>query len=144
MAHPGQDTYAEALLDWIYRLQAEEGDPDLKVLVFTEFVPTQEMLYEFLTERGFPVVCLNGAMDMEERRRVQDGFATVKVLASSLAILTRSLAAAGLPAPALRPWRGNRSGGGAEIGLTRARRLVRCAIEARTGSARRQCHQGAR
>ena len=71
----GPDAKAEALLDWIYRLQAEEGDPDLKLLVFTEFVPTQEMLYEFLTERGFEVVCLNGSMDMEERKRVQDAFA---------------------------------------------------------------------
>jgi len=71
----GPDAKAEAILDWIYRLQAEEGDPDLKVLVFTEFVPTQEMLYEFLTERGFEVVCLNGSMDMEERKRVQDAFA---------------------------------------------------------------------
>jgi superfamily II DNA/RNA helicase len=71
----GPDAKAEALLDWIYRLQAEEGDPDLKVLVFTEFVPTQEMLYEFLTERGFEVVCLNGSMDLEERKRVQDAFA---------------------------------------------------------------------
>jgi len=71
----GPDVKAEALLDWIYRLQAEEGDPDLKVLVFTEFVPTQEMLYEFLTERGFEVVCLNGSMDMEERKKVQDAFA---------------------------------------------------------------------
>jgi len=71
----GPDAKAEALLDWIYRLQAEEGDPDLKVLVFTEFVPTQEMLYGFLTERGFEVVCLNGSMDMEERKRVQDAFA---------------------------------------------------------------------
>ena len=69
------DAKAEALLDWIYRLQAEEGDPDLKVLVFTEFVPTQEMLMRFLTERGFEVVCLNGSMDMEERKRVQDAFA---------------------------------------------------------------------
>jgi len=71
----GPDAKAEALLDWIYRLQAEEGDPNLKVLVFTEFVPTQEMLYEFLTERGFEVVCLNGSMDMKERKRVQDAFA---------------------------------------------------------------------
>jgi len=71
----GPDAKAEALLDWIYRLQAEEGDPNLKVLVFTEFVPTQEMLYEFLTERGFEVVCLNGSMGMEERTRVQDAFA---------------------------------------------------------------------
>ncbi|MCL4514306.1 MAG: DEAD/DEAH box helicase [Firmicutes bacterium] len=71
----GPDVKAEALLDWIYRLQAEEGDPELKVLVFTEFVPTQEMLREFLSERGFAVVCLNGSMDMEERQRVQDAFA---------------------------------------------------------------------
>ncbi|HEY8532232.1 MAG TPA: helicase-related protein, partial [Limnochorda sp.] len=71
----GPDVKAEALLDWIYRLQAEEGDPDLKVLVFTEFVPTQEMLREFLTERGFTVLCLNGSMDLEERKRVQTAFA---------------------------------------------------------------------
>ncbi len=71
----GPDAKAEALLDWLYRLQAEEGETDLKTLVFTEFIPTQEMLREFLTERGFSVVCLNGAMEMEERRRVQEEFA---------------------------------------------------------------------
>ncbi|BBM69558.1 helicase-related protein [Rhodothermus marinus] len=71
----GPDAKAEALLDWIYRLQAEENDPNLKVLIFTEFVPTQEMLYEFLTERGFKVVCINGSMDLEERRRAQQNFA---------------------------------------------------------------------
>ncbi len=70
----GPDAKAEALLDWIYQLQAEEEDPELKVLVFTEFVPTQEMLSEFLTERGFKVVCLNGSMSMKERRQVQDAF----------------------------------------------------------------------
>jgi len=61
----GPDAKAEALLDWLYRLQQEEGDPDLKVLVFTEFIPTQEMLRAFLADRGFSVVCLNGSMDME-------------------------------------------------------------------------------
>lgn len=71
----GPDAKAEALLDWLYRLQSEEGDPELKALVFTEFVSTQEMLYRFLTERGFSVVCLNGSMDMEERKRVQEAFA---------------------------------------------------------------------
>src|SRR3954466_15989204 len=39
----GADAKAESLLDWIYRFQQEEGDPELKVLVFTEFVPTQQM-----------------------------------------------------------------------------------------------------
>ena len=71
----GPDAKAEALLDWLYRLQSEEGDPELKALVFTEFVPTQEMLRRFLTERGFSVACLNGSMDMEERKRVQEAFA---------------------------------------------------------------------
>jgi len=70
----GPDAKADALLDWVYRLQQEEGDPDLKVLIFTEFIPTQEMLYDFLTDRGFPVVCLNGSMDMDERKRAQDIF----------------------------------------------------------------------
>jgi len=80
----GVDAKAEALLDWIYRLQQEEADPDLKILIFTEFVPTQEMLSEFLTERGFPVVCLNGSMGMEERAKVQREFAgDARVLVST-------------------------------------------------------------
>ena len=78
------DAKAEALFSWIYRLQADEGDPGLKVLVFTEFVPTQEMLYEFLTERGISAACLNGSMDMDERVRVQKAFAEdVRVLIST-------------------------------------------------------------
>ena len=80
----GPDAKAEALLDWLYRLQAEENDPALKVLVFTEFVPTQEMLRQFLTERGFSVACLNGFMDMEERQQVQAAFARdVRILIST-------------------------------------------------------------
>jgi superfamily II DNA or RNA helicase len=80
----GPDAKAEALLDWLYRLQSKESDPELKALVFTEFVPTQEMLRQFLTERGFSVVCLNGSMDMEERKRVQEAFAKdVRILIST-------------------------------------------------------------
>ncbi|OSM08496.1 putative helicase domain-containing protein [Magnetofaba australis IT-1] len=71
----GPDAKAETLLDRIYTLQQEENDPDLKVLIFTEFVPTQEMLRQFLEDRGFPVVCLNGALSMEERKAAQLAFA---------------------------------------------------------------------
>ncbi|HRW93278.1 MAG TPA: helicase-related protein [Thermotogota bacterium] len=71
----GPDAKAEALLEWLYRLQSEENDPELKALVFTEFVPTQQMLEQFLTERGFSVVCLNGSMSMEQRQQVQEAFA---------------------------------------------------------------------
>ncbi|HVC35723.1 MAG TPA: helicase-related protein [Chloroflexota bacterium] len=71
----GPDAKAEALLEWITQLQRQEVDPDLKVLIFTEFVPTQEMLRAFLTDRSFSVVCLNGTMDVPERHHVQDDFA---------------------------------------------------------------------
>ena len=80
----GPDAKAEAVLEWIYRLQQEETDPELKILVFTEFVPTQEMLYEFLTARGIAAVCLNGSMGTEERRAVQWAFANeARVLVST-------------------------------------------------------------
>jgi len=70
----GPDAKAEALIEWIYELQSEENEPDLKVLIFTEFVPTQQMLKEFLEARGISVVTLNGSMDMEERKQAQDAF----------------------------------------------------------------------
>jgi hypothetical protein len=71
----GPDAKAEALLEWIYKFQKEEGDPDVKLLVFTEFVPTQQMLAEFLGNRGIAVACLNGSMSMEQRQQVQEAFA---------------------------------------------------------------------
>lgn len=70
----GPDAKASALLDWIYKMQAEEEDPQLKVLIFTEFVPTQRMLAQFLQDRGMSVVCLNGSMNLEERKEVQKRF----------------------------------------------------------------------
>jgi len=70
----GPDIKAQALLDWIHKLQREEDDPKLKVLVFTEFIPTQAMLAEFLGNRGFPVACLNGSLNLDERREVQRAF----------------------------------------------------------------------
>lgn len=70
----GPDAKAEALIEWIYELQAEENEPDLKLLIFTEFVPTQQMLKEFLEARGISVVTLNGSMDMGERKQAQDAF----------------------------------------------------------------------
>ena len=70
----GPDAKAEALIEWIYQLQADERETDLKVLIFTEFVPTQKMLQEFLEARGISVVTLNGSMDMDERKRAQTTF----------------------------------------------------------------------
>jgi len=71
----GTDAKAESLLELVYKLQQEEGDPALKVLVFTEFVPTQAMLADYLESRGFTVATLNGGMDMETRTRTLQTFA---------------------------------------------------------------------
>lgn len=80
----GSDAKAEALLELIYKLQQEENDPQLKVLIFTEFVPTQVMLSEFLESRGFSVAQLNGGMDLEARTRAQQAFAReMRVLVST-------------------------------------------------------------
>ncbi|PDS70167.1 DEAD/DEAH box helicase [Rhizobium phaseoli] len=80
----GTDAKAEALLELIYKLQQEENDPELKVLIFTEFVPTQAMLADFLQSRGFSVATLNGSMDLEARTRAQQSFSKdVRMLIST-------------------------------------------------------------
>lgn len=80
----GTDAKAEALLELIYKLQQEENDPALKVLIFTEFVPTQAMLKDYLESRGFSVTTLNGSMGMETRTQAQQLFAKeVRILIST-------------------------------------------------------------
>src|SRR5690554_1704560 len=80
----GTDAKAEALLELIYKIQQEENDPELKVLVFTEFVPTQAMLADFLESRGFSVATLNGSMNLEARGRAQRAFSSdVRILVST-------------------------------------------------------------
>ena len=78
------DAKAEALLERIYHLQATEQNPELKILIFTEFIPTQSMLMEFLQDRGFSISLLNGSMSMDERNHAQDAFRkTSQVLIST-------------------------------------------------------------
>ena len=78
------DAKAGVLGELIYTLQREENNPGLKILVFTQFLPTQEMLKEFLEIKGFSVVCLNGSMSIEERRNAQLQFAnTASIMIST-------------------------------------------------------------
>ena len=80
----GTDAKAEALLELIYNVQQEENDPALKVLVFTEFVPTQAMLAQFLESRGFSVAILNGGMDLDARAKTQQAFSReIRVMIST-------------------------------------------------------------
>jgi Superfamily II DNA/RNA helicases, SNF2 family len=80
----GQDVKVETFFSMLYQLQAEEGEADLKCLIFTEFTATQDMLREFLEARGISVVTLNGSMSQEERLKAQEAFRTsVRVLVST-------------------------------------------------------------
>jgi hypothetical protein len=63
----GTDAKAEALLELIYKLQQEENDPALKVLIFTEFVPTQAMLAACWRVVASRSRLLNGGMDLDAR-----------------------------------------------------------------------------
>ena len=70
----GPDARAEALYEHMQRLARTEGDPSLKFLVFDEFSATQDMLREFLEQRGYAVATLNGTMDIAERRAALESF----------------------------------------------------------------------
>ena len=70
----GPDARAEALYDHMKRLCQDDGEPSKKFLVFTEFMATQQMLAEFLGQRGYEVALLNGAMDIGERKAALERF----------------------------------------------------------------------
>lgn len=83
-AQASPDGKALAMLDIVRSLEVIENNPELKVLVFTEFIPTQQMLEQFLKDRGISVVTLNGSMDIDERKQVQDAFrSNTRVLVST-------------------------------------------------------------
>ncbi|MDY3069917.1 MAG: helicase-related protein [Parabacteroides sp.] len=65
-----QDAKTTALIQKIYSLQNESGEPDLKILVFTEFRKTQIYLQKQLEAAGLPTVGINGSMDLQERQKV--------------------------------------------------------------------------
>ena len=60
-----QDAKVEPLLEAIDAIMSE--DKTQKIIIFTEFVATQQYLQELLVNRGFSVTVLNGSMDIEER-----------------------------------------------------------------------------
>ncbi len=68
------DPKLDALLTIMRQIEVEEDNPELKVLIFTEFVPTQEMLAAALRDRGVTVATLNGQMVLDDRVRAQEEF----------------------------------------------------------------------
>jgi superfamily II DNA or RNA helicase len=80
----GLDAKARHLLDLLGSIARRDGDPGAKVVVFTEFIPTQTMLLELLDGAGISSVAINGSMSIEERRQAQQAFRDdVRILVST-------------------------------------------------------------
>ena len=63
-----QDAKADALIRTIAQQRMEQGDPKIKVLVFTEFRATQQYLEKELTAKGLACATINGSMGLETRQ----------------------------------------------------------------------------
>lgn len=70
----GIDAKAEFFLELMRRLRRDESNPSLKFLVFTEFLPTQQMLLRLLASAGIDAVAVNGGMSLAERALAQQAF----------------------------------------------------------------------
>lgn len=70
----GADAKAHLLVELLGSVAREEGDPGAKILVFTEFIETQTMLLELLSDAGFQTVGINGSMTLDERAIAQRTF----------------------------------------------------------------------
>jgi superfamily II DNA or RNA helicase len=73
-AAAGADAKVRAFFDLLGELRRSERDPNVKVLVFTEFVQTQDMLLGLLEQAGVPAVLINGTMGLAERALAQQAF----------------------------------------------------------------------
>lgn len=69
-----QDAKVEPLLDAVDAIINE--DHTQKIIIFTEFVATQQYLKELLTNRDYTVTILNGSMSIEERNEALHQFKT--------------------------------------------------------------------
>ncbi|MEO2563993.1 helicase-related protein [Clostridium tertium] len=69
------DAKVEALIEILDYLYAEQRDR--KIIIFTEFVSTQNYLRRYLENNNYNVSILNGSMNIEERNDVLREFKTV-------------------------------------------------------------------
>lgn len=63
-----QDAKTDALIRTIAQQRMEQGEPLMKVLVFTEFRATQQYLEKQLTAKGLICATINGSMELEARQ----------------------------------------------------------------------------
>lgn len=63
-----EDAKATALKNLIRQFQIKENDPNLKLIVFTEFRTTQQYLKKVLEESGITCATIDGSMTLEARK----------------------------------------------------------------------------
>lgn len=68
------DAKVDKLIEILDELDAE--DKNMKVIIFTEFVSTQNFLRGYLISKGYKISILNGSMDIDERNIVLNEFKT--------------------------------------------------------------------
>ncbi len=62
------DAKAEAFIKKYNQLQQEFNDKDLKVVVFTEYRATQQMLIDLFENKGLRCEMINGSLNLDERK----------------------------------------------------------------------------
>ncbi len=60
-----KDKKFRMLLDLIEKIKTKENDPELKVIIFTEFRPTQDAIIAFLEKFGYTCAYINGSLSRE-------------------------------------------------------------------------------
>jgi superfamily II DNA or RNA helicase len=94
------DSKAHAILEWIESHLKTEGEwNDYRVILFTEYRPTQSWLNEILTSYGFGgdrLMVLNGDTSQDERERMKAAFQTSPTLSSVRILLATDAASEGI------------------------------------------------
>ena len=70
------DAKQEILLDLVSKLERQE--PDAKIILFTEFVATQEAIQQLMEYNGISTTLINGSMSLEERNASLQRFRSEK------------------------------------------------------------------
>ncbi|OCZ54245.1 helicase-related protein [Dehalobacter sp. TeCB1] len=68
------DAKLRTLLEIIDEFKIRENDPELKFIIFTEFVETQYYLNSCLQNLGYKTALLNGRMSSQEKQQAKDLF----------------------------------------------------------------------
>ena len=71
-----QDAKQEVLLDIIEKIHRHE--PDAKIILFTEFVATQDSIRQLMEYNGISTTLINGSMSLDERNASLQQFRTEK------------------------------------------------------------------